>query len=147
MINAEYACAYKEVIELLKYMPIEDVKKIPSKKILYLLNHMDKHYEYIVDETKTFEEQKKSALTESIFADFFRNYWTTPAQKERILAKINYDFLKMEEKKRELYNPNAIFQTKKKKTNITATTKPMQYQSESFWHKILNRIKQFFQKF
>ena len=36
MVNAEYACAYKEVIELLKYMPIEDVKKIPSQKILYL---------------------------------------------------------------------------------------------------------------
>ena len=146
MINAEYACAYKEVIELLKYMPIEDVKKIPSKKILYLLNHMDKHYEYIVDETKTFEEQKKSALTESIFADFFRNYWATPAQKQKILAKMNYDFLKREEKKRELYNPNAIFKTKKKAT-ITSTSNPIQYPSVGFLHIIFNKINQFFQKF
>lgn len=146
MINAEYACAYKEVIELLKYMPIEDVKKIPSKKILYLLNHMDKHYEYIVDETKTFEEQKKSALTESIFADFFRNYWATPAQKQKILAKMNYDFLKREEKKRELYNPNAIFKTKKKAT-IASTSNPIQYPSVGFFHIIFNKINQFFQKF
>lgn len=181
MVNAEYACAYKEVIELLKYMPIEDVKKIPPQKILYLLNNMDKNYNYIIDETKTFEEQKKSKITESIFAVLFRNYWATPTQKEKILAKINYDFLKMEEKKRELYNPNAIFQAKKKKTKvetrkktdinpeksihittttpkpvrnimskekttITTSSKPIQYRSKNFWHKILSKIKQFFQK-
>ncbi len=153
MVSTQYACAYKEVIELLKYMPLEDVKKIPAKKILYFLHNMDKNYNYIIDKTKTFEEQEKSEITKAIFAILFRDYWATPTQKEKIIQKENYDLSKLEAEKREIYNPDTIFKTKKiqdkseKETSIISGAKPIQYQPESFWHKILNLIRHFFKKF
>ena len=39
MVNIEYANAYSEVLEILKYIPVEDYKKIPRRmqiKIIYL---------------------------------------------------------------------------------------------------------------
>ena len=144
MVSAEYACAYKEVIELLKFMPVEDVKKIPSKNILHFLHNMDKNYHYEIDKTKSFEEQEKSEIARAIFAVLFRDYWATSTQREKIIAKENYDLLKMEEEKRNLYNPNDIFKRKKINKNIASIkTTEMQLQSESFWHKILNKIKHF----
>ena len=36
MITKEYAMAYTEVIEILKYVPDEDVQKILKKKLYYV---------------------------------------------------------------------------------------------------------------
>ena len=60
-----YEKAYKEVIELLKCFPKESVRKIPKKKLEIYLKNMDRTYNYEVDVTKTFEEQKMSEKTKA----------------------------------------------------------------------------------
>lgn len=109
-----YEKAYKEVIELLKYFPKESVKKIPKEELELYLKNMDRTYDYQVDITKSFDEQKMSKKTKAIFANIFRDYWATDYQRERILAKENYDKQKEEEEKRNKYNPDDIFKNRKK---------------------------------
>ena len=113
MITKEYAMAYTEVIEILKYVPEEDVGKIPQEKLEFYKTNMDNGYSYKLDMTKEFEEQEMSEITKAILANIFRDYWATLYQKERIEAKEKYDLEKLEEEKREKYNPDSIFKNKK----------------------------------
>ena len=87
MVTKEYAMAYKEVIEILKYVPDEDVAKIPEEKLNFYKENMDIDYDYKIDEEKEFEEQEMSDITKAVLANIFRDYWATPYQRERILAK------------------------------------------------------------
>lgn len=109
-----YERACTEVIELLKFFPKESVEKIPKKELEVYLYKRDKSYNYKVDKSKSFEEQKMSDKTKAIFANIFRDYWASDYQRERILAKENYDNQKREEERRNKYNPDDIFKNRKK---------------------------------
>lgn len=114
MVTKEYAMAYTEVVEILKHVPDEDVKKIPEEKLEFYKSNMDNEYKYKIDMTKKFEEQEMSDITKAILANIFRDYWATPYQKERIQAKEKYDLNKLEEEKRDKYNPDNIFKNNKR---------------------------------
>ena len=151
MINKEYSMAYKEVIEILKYVPDEDVAKIPQEKIDFYKKHMDNEYDYKIDETKDFSEQTISETTEAILACIFRDYWATPYQRERILTKKKYDLEKLEEEKREKYNPDNIFKKNDDNENFPSnnelyenTTLPIEVKKEKFYEKIINFFKNLF---
>ena len=111
-MEENYHKAYKEVIEILKYVPQESVNKIPKTMLDTFEKKMDKDYVFNVDINKTFEEQNLLEETKDIFAIIFRDYWATPYQRERIKAKENYDRQKIEEEKAQKYNPNEIFNKK-----------------------------------
>ncbi len=101
--------AYTEVIELLKFFPKESIDKIPDEKLeLYYMNR-NKDYEYKVDTTKAFKDQKMLKETKAIFAIIFRDYWATDYQRERILAKQAYDRKIREEELMRKYSPDNIF--------------------------------------
>ena len=144
MVTKEYARAYTEVVEILKYVPDEDVKKIPKEKIEFYQNNMDNEYNYHLDLTKEFEEQKMSDITKAILANIFRDYWATPYQKEKIKAKEKYDLEKIEEEKREKYNPDKIFKEKKEEKIIENTNLPIEVKKETFFEKLINFIKGLF---
>ena len=146
MINKEYARAYTEVIEILKYVPDEDVKKIPEEKLEFYKTNMDNEYNYNLDLTKEFEEQEISEITKAILANIFRDYWATPYQKERIEEKEKYDLEKLEEEKREKYNPDNIFKNKKEETVVENTNLPVEIKKETFFIKLIKFIKALFNK-
>ena len=108
MIAENYACAYKEVIEVLKYTKREDVNKIPKSRILLWRINMNKDYDFKIDTTKTLEEQNLSKEAKAIIANIFKKYWATDYQKERIEAKEKYDIEHMEKEKYQKYNPDDI---------------------------------------
>ena len=144
-----YEKAYKEVIELLKFFPKESVRKIPKEKLELYLRNMDRTYDYKVDITKSFDEQKMSEKTKAIFANIFRDYWATDYQRERILAKEDYDKQKREEERRKKYNPDDIFKNKDKKvndsnekiSNVVAMTQYNESLFKKLWSKILSMLK------
>ena len=107
-----YPKAYKEVIEILNFVPQESVNKIPQTLIDMFKAKMDKSYDFEIDISKNFEEQNLLDETKAILANIFRDYWATPYQKERIVAKEKSDRKKAEKEKRELYNPNDIFKNR-----------------------------------
>jgi len=109
---------------------------------------MDKDYNFKVDINKSFEEQELLPETKAIFANIFRDYWATPAQREKILAKEKYDRRKIEEEKREKYNPDNIFNDKQNE-KIQAETEennlPTEIKKERFFDKIICFFKRLFQ--
>lgn len=141
MITKDYAKAYKEVVTILSYVPEDDLQKIPREKIDFYINNMDKNYEYKIDEDKEFEEQEMSEITKAVLANIFRDYWATPYQKERIEAKEKYDLERLEEEKREKYNPDNIFKNRQHVEINTNSNLPIEVKKENFFKKLINFIK------
>ena len=146
MITKEYAMAYTEVIEILKHVPDEDIAKIPKDKIDFYNNNMDNEYNYKLDMTKEFEEQEMSDVTKAILANIFRDYWATPYQRERIEAKEKYDLEKLEEEKREKYNPDDIFKNRQTRGINNNPNLPVEIKKENFFKRLISFIKKFLRK-
>ena len=146
MITKEYAMAYREVIEILNHMPDESVAKIPQEKMNFYRENMDTSYNYKIDEEKEFEEQEMSDITKAILAVIFRDYWATPYQRERILAKEKYDLEKLEEVKREKYNPDDLFKNKQteEKQEEQVSNLPGEIRKENFFKRLISFIKGLF---
>lgn len=149
MIAENYACAYKEVIEVLKYTKREDVNKIPKSRILLWRINMNKDYDFKIDTTKTLEEQNLSKEAKAIIANIFKKYWATNYQKERIEAKEKYDIEQMEKEKYQKYNPDDIFKNRKQtiqQEEVASKTVSMVEYREPLFKRILNKIKNIFNK-
>ena len=101
MVAENYACAYREVIEILKYTNQDDVNKIPSEKLLLWLDNMKEDYNFEIDEEKPLSEQNISKEAKAILANIFKEYWATDYQKQRIEEKEKYDMEKLEKEKYE----------------------------------------------
>ena len=142
-----YPKAYKQVIEILKFVPEESAKKIPQIMIDTFKANMDTNWNYKVDINKSFEEQELLDETKAIFANIFRDYWATPYQKERIEAKEKYDRQILEKEKREQYNPDDIFK-KRQNNNIDKVEEnnnlPIEVKKEKFYEKIIDFFKKIF---
>lgn len=149
MVAENYACAYREVVEILKYTNQDDVNKIPSEKLLLWLDNMKEDYNFEIDEEKPLSEQNISKEANAILANVFKEYWATDYQKQRIEEKEKYDMEKLEKEKYEKYNPNDIFKNKKQ-INIdndnTSDNVAMVEYKESLFTKIFNKIKCIFKK-
>ena len=104
MVDIKYANAYSEVLEILKYIPVEDYNKIPKTKIELFKTNANNDYSFTYNPSKTLEEQEVSKLTKGIIAILFRDYWATEIQRNKIITKQNYDRIKIEKEKQEKYN-------------------------------------------
>ena len=149
MVDNKYAAAYTEVLEILKHIPMEDYNKIPKSEIELFEAYADNNYTFNYDTSKTLEEQNVSDITKAIIILLFRDYWATEIQRKKIIAKQNYDRMKLEEKKKEKYNAH-IFQDRnndKQKINIEDTKEIILVEyKESIFKRIINKIKTIFDK-
>lgn len=155
MMEDNYSKAYKEIVEILKYVPEESVNKIPKEMRDMFEAEQLKTYNFQIDTKKTFEEQELLEETKAILANIFRDYWATPYQKERIEAKEKYDRQKLEEEKAQKYNPDDLFKKKNIESVIGNTEKdtiensnlPIEVKKEKFYEKIINFFKRIFNVF
>ena len=98
MVN-EYSRNYTEVLEILKYIPIDEYNKIPKQKIEFYEKYKDRSYEYEYN-FNIISKNTKCILT---------NYIANDKEKELINSILNLNWQKKEYEKRKLYNPNSIF--------------------------------------
>lgn len=143
MKNENFPKAYKEIMELLKYLPKESIDKIPKEIIQTFELGMDKNYNYVLtlkDIDKDFSQYNLLDETKAILAILFRDYWADPYQREQIIAKENYDKQKKLEEK---YNIDNLFKNKQEnKTTIQAidiSTLSIT-KRESFFNQLMNFI-------
>ena len=87
MADIQYANAYTEVLDILKYISKEDYEKIPKSKIKVFEENCNKNYSFTYDENKTLDEQNVSEITKVIIAILFRDYWATKEQRYVIIKK------------------------------------------------------------
>ena len=151
MVSVEYANAYSEVLEILKYISKEDYEKIPNSKIeLFETNH-NKEYIFKYNPNKTLDEQNVSKTAKAIIAILFRDYWATEIQKEKIITKQNYDRKQLEEKKKERYNSDNLFKNNEKKINLDGTEQEqklalIEINNIKWYKKVWKFITRFFSK-
>ena len=132
MVDSKYGIAYSEVLELFE-------------------TYANNDYTFNYDTNKTLEEQNVSDITKGIIILLFRNYWATEKQRNKIIAKQNYDRMKLEEKKKEKYNTDNIFINNHKNSSIyileNKQEKSLVKIDDMKWYKkIWRRIKNFFRK-
>lgn len=155
MMEDNYSKAYKEIVEILKYVPEESVNKIPKEMRDMFEAEQLKTYDFQIDTEKAFEEQELLKETKAILANIFRDYWATDYQKARIIEKENQDREEWERKKREKYNPNDIFKNRNTSTNNDDISQniqeqlneeynkslPMEVQKQNIFQRLLSFIK------
>ena len=160
MVNIEYANAYSEVLEILKYIPVEDYKKIPERKIELYKKNANKDYIFNYNPEKTLKEQNVSKIAKGIIAILFRDYWATDEQREKILAMQKNERINIEKIKRERYNPDNIFKSKNNNQNIVSNNiknnieiysknslmKVENKKSNSIFRKIIDKIRNIIKK-
>lgn len=145
---SNYTKAYKEVVEILKYVPQESVDKIPIDMIEMFKCNMDKNYDFKVDITKGFERQVLLDETKAILANIYKDYWATQYQKERINNKEILDRKIYEKEKNTKYNPDDLFKENKDDVRGEDYSKdlPIEIKKENFLKRLIEFIKCLFIK-
>lgn len=129
--------ACTEILEILKYLPEEDYKKIPKDEIDFFNQNNDKNYNFKFNEALTFEEQSILPETQSIIVKLYRDYFCTNEQKialDRIL-QINNEINKND-------LGNVLLSIKSQQKDLFSTTSlhenTLQIHKEKWYKKILN---------
>ena len=144
-ITDRNACAYKQIYEILKIFPQELVSQIPQETIDFFHNNMDTNYEYDIS-VDTFDCKTMLEETKAILTILFRDYWSTPTQKEKILSYENAAKNRVEEENRIKYNADNLFKNRKlqKKHEEQIEETAIVGYKESILKKIINRILNIF---
>lgn len=144
--------AYTEIYEILSYMPISYVKKIPNELLDLFEQKRNKEYKYYVDTTKKINEQEMLIKTKAILATLYREYWVEPDIKEKILQKEEKERIEYQRTLREIYNPENIFKDNGQSKGIIRDEESKKIDNndtieiyrENFFKKFINRIKNIF---
>ena len=139
----EYGVAYKEVLEILKYLPKEDYKKIPKSDIKLFETKASKDYYFNYNPDKTLDEQKVSKLAKGILANLIRDYLVNKKQKEKIISVQKLYREKLEMEKRKKYNTEDIFNNSKKTIELEIEGKANLIEKEKWYKKIFKIFKIF----
>ena len=118
MVTKEFAEASAEINEILKYMPKEEVEKIPSKLREFFKEVSSKAYVTNINPNMPLDKQQITEKTKDIIALIYRNYWCSEEERKELDQKLIENDKKFEEELREKYNPDNIF-----KNNVTTTKK------------------------
>lgn len=146
MITTNYRNAYKEVYTILSYLSDEDFNKIPPKVINAIKNNMNEDYEYEMNEDVDIFNQQMSIEAKCTLYNIFRDYLATPAQKVKIIKMQAEDRAKIEQKKREKYNVDNIFERDDLNNISNKDNALIKVKEESIFRKIINKIKKWFGK-
>lgn len=149
MVTEDYANACAEVVRILDYIPYKDYKKIPKDIILHYEKNANNNYNFEYDITRSLDEQNVSKTAKTIIAIFFRDYWATPEQRNKILNYEKYENIKEEAAKNEKYKINDIFEKNKDKlienTKLNnKKNKPIVPQKQKIYKIIFEKILNFF---
>ena len=139
--------AYAEVYTILQELNEEEYNKIPPEVIKTIEANRNEEYEYELDDELELKDQPMLSETKAILFNLFRDYLATPEQKAKIIRMQNEARQKNELKKQQMYNTD-VFANKPKENQTANNNETMQIvkYKESFFKRILNKIKSFFKK-
>ena len=148
MIKAAYAKAYTEVLEIIKYFPKIEYDKIPSEKIEFYENNMDKEYIFTINPEIDLSEQNISPEANAIIINLYTDYFATEEQKSKIIDILKENKQREELEKREKYDPNNIFKKNIQEEKIEESSSKeevalVEYK-ETFFKRFINFMKNIF---
>ena len=157
-VTQNYKNAFTEVYTILDYIEDEDYEKIPTEVLEVIEENRNPDYEYEMNEEVDIFTQPMLPETKAILFNFFRDYWATPEQTEKIKRMQREDMQKIEEKKKQQYGDYNVFKNNvsnenesnynSDKTEVTGTenTSLIEVKKDNFITRIINKIKSFFKR-
>lgn len=139
----KYKNAYTEVYAILEQLDEEEYNQIPSEVITAIRENRNTEYEFELDEELELKEQELLPETKAILFNIFRDYLSTPEQKEKIIKMQVEERRKNEQNKSEQYNSD-LFASKKKVQDIREEHTELIEYKENILKRIFNKIRQFF---
>ena len=140
-----YKMAYTQVLEILKRLPKEQVAKIPTEEIEFLKENCDKTYKYILSPNARLEECQISRKAYAILVVYFKKYFATEIQKQKLDVILKNNQIAIEKEKREKYGVDNLFKENKLEQEENKKVEIVPYK-ESFFKRVLNRIKKIFRR-
>ena len=140
-----------EVDEILNHLSEENLQKIPDDVKQLIKENKDKDYVWKYDETKELKDQNLSRDTIVFLSYINMEYLLNEKQKEYMQKLHELNERKLEEEKANQYSADDLF----KKSNLKEEKKQYEEQTkqyalvvykESFFKKMINRIKSLFTK-
>lgn len=138
----KYKNAYTEVYAILEQLDEEEYNQIPSEVITAIRENRNTEYEFELDEELELKEQELLPETKAILFNIFRDYLSTPEQKEKIIKMQAEERLKNEQKKQN--NIIQIYLQISKRFNLLKETYRIIKYKENIFKRIFNKIRQFF---
>ncbi len=149
MEDIEYSNSLYQINEIIKYMTPNLKARIPKKFISYFENNKSKDYNWKVNEAVPLEKQNLLPTTKEILTVLYKDYICDDLERVELEKTLNNNEVKYQEELRQKYNPDNIFNNKTKKVVHTIAenenTSVVAYK-ESFFSKIISKIKLFFHK-
>ena len=117
-MNNKYAKAYREVMEIIKYLPEKEYCRIPKETINFYEKEMDHNYDFSFDPQKDLSKQNLLKETKAIIIALFQDFFATDKEKKEIDEILNENELRNEQEKSEKYKFDEIFNKNARKQNI-----------------------------
>lgn len=148
MENIEYSNSLYQINEILKYMEPNLKARIPKKFISYFENNKSQEYSWTIDKSQPLEKQDLLPTTKEILTVLYKEFICDDIEKIELEKTLSNNEIKYQEKLREKYNPDNIFEDRKsnpKIEQIENENTSIAYK-ESFFSKLINKIKLIFSK-
>lgn len=144
--NLEYIQAYTEIKCLLKYFPINYIKKLPNPLLEMIQKNSDDKYNIEVDINKDLKSQNISKKTKDILVVLTYNYWSDENEK-KYLKKCFYDNEETFQKKlSEKYSTDNLFKSKTIKAQKVENSAAVVKYEDTIFAKLKSWFKCIFHK-
>ena len=148
MFKSEYGEAAVEVLDILDNTNKEDVNKIPSTFIKFLVDNASEDYVVNLDHTKPISELNIMEKTKEILGTIYINWWCDENERQEYMEQIQEQQRRREEELREKYNPDNMFKNRQSnEASKEIQNLPVEKKSENIFNIVINKIKKFFGKF
>lgn len=146
MVSKEYSEAIVEVLDILKYSEDDIINKIPKNLINFWQENKSETYKCSLDHNKPITEMNLKNKTRAIIAMIYLNYLCDGSERKELQLKLK----KNEEELRKKYNMDNTFKRRATKIDKSINEEKkyicMIEYKESFFKKIINKIKKIFKR-
>ena len=150
MVKSNRKNAYQEAYTILQELNEEEYSKIPPEVIQALKENRNEEYNYELDEDQELTYQPMLPETKAILFNIFRDYLSTPEQKEKIKKMQSEERAKLEIKKKEQYNTENMFKSNTQQETqvepVKETEALVKVKKENWLKKAVEKIKNLFKK-
>lgn len=137
---SNYKNAFTEVYTILDCLEDDEYNKIPSDILETIKINKNIEYDYELE----LNEQSMLPETKAILFNLFRDYLSTPEQKEKIIRMQEEERKKNDFKKQQHYNTD-VFIKKRTEKQVKETVEIVEYRKNPI-EKFINFIRRVFQR-
>lgn len=148
-MTIEYKQSLKEINTILDFMGNEYIEKLPKKFVRFIKENMDISYEDNINQSTPIDKQPLKNDTKILLSLIYRNYWCDEDKKKQLMEEDANKKREYEKEIYEKYNPDNIFKNRNKvieDIKINEDEKQLLVPKETFFKKLINKIKSFFKR-